>query len=266
MAIAAPALYHDAMRTLCRAFLLLLVGCGFEPSGGNDGLDAAAIDAADSDSVTDDDAAIIDAVIDAAVIDTAVVDAAIIDAAIIDAAIIDAAIIDAAIIDAAIIDAAIIDAAIIDARLIDAQVTDARAPCPGTYTTAFNGSHYRFATTATTIGPAAVDCNDDLGGGRTHLATFEVAADMDPAISAVNPGNSAEPFVGASCTANDCSVMSAWTWTTGSAVDATLWEAGQPNNGATQKIAAVRRIAGLWTINNVDAATATRPYICECDP
>ncbi len=92
------------------------------------------------------------------------------------------------------------------------------------------------------------------------------SVDMDGAIDAVNPGNSAEPLVGAACSSVDCSSMALWSWVTGTMVAATLWETGQPNNGFTQKIAAARQVSSTWTLNNVDAATATRPYICECDP
>ncbi len=240
------------MRALCGLPLLLIAACGFRPGGEDNGTEAdAAIDSAETDADLGDGGD---------------VDGATIDAATTDAATTDAATTDAATIDAAAIDAATIDAAAIDARLIDAAMIDARPACPAVYDVTFNGSRYRLVAGPATVGPASTDCNDDLPGGRTHLATFEVAADMDGAIDAVNPGNSAEPLVGAACSSVDCSSMALWSWVTGTMVAATLWETGQPNNGFTQKIAAARQVSSTWTLNNVDAATATRPYICECDP
>jgi hypothetical protein len=240
------------MRTPLAMTVALVAACGFEPSGDLEG-DAA-----------------IDADPDGPVLDAATIDAATIDAAIIDAATIDAAIIDAAIIDAAIIDAAIIDAATIDAATIDAPTdapTDApvdAAACPGTYGAVVNGGRYRYVATPGLRVFAAADCDDDLAG-RTHLATFETASDIDPVLSAINPGNSIDAFVGAACGAFDCSDMAAWSWDTGGAVAATAWELGQPDNGTTEKAGAVRRAMGTWHLHNT-TATSTLPYVCECDP
>ncbi|MBZ0237692.1 MAG: C-type lectin domain-containing protein, partial [Deltaproteobacteria bacterium] len=177
-----------------------------------------------------------------------------------------AAAIDAATIDAAMIDAradARVDAATPDAR-VDAA-TDARPMCPGTYDVTFQGSRYRFGAIAVVWSVAAADCADDLPG-RTHLATFEVAADMDGAIAAVNPGNSAEPLVGAECTASDCGPPIAWTWVTGGNVSPTLWQTGQPDNDTTEKAGAAIREMGTWKLQNVTTSLTTRPFICECDP
>ena len=138
-----------------------------------------------------------------------------------------------------------VDAATIDAAMIDAAMIDARPPCPASYDVQFQGSNYRFVAVALTNGPAALDCNDDLAG-RTHLATFEVAGDMDGAIVAINPGNSAEVLVGAECNANDCSATNQWTWVTGTAVSATLWIGGQPDNGTLEKVGASARDMGNW--------------------
>lgn len=228
-------MYHESMRTLCGVWVVLVAACGFNPAGDDDGSDDdSAVDADDGDGAS---------------IDGAEIDAAMIDAAMIDAR----------------VDARV-DAAV-DARVdaaVDAAV-DARPPCPGTYDVQFNGSRYRFGVIAVVWSVAAADCNDDLPG-RTHLATFEVAADMDGAIAAVNPGNSAEPLVGAECTVNDCSPMNQWRWVTGSAVAATLWQSGQPNNGTTEKAGAAIRDMGMWQLQNVTTSLTTLPFICECDP
>jgi hypothetical protein len=221
------------MRSLWGVWVVIVAACGFDPAGGDD-------DAVDDDAAVDADDG------DGATIDGTETDAAMVDAAMIDAR----------------IDARV-DAAMPDAR-VDAA-TDARPACPGTYDVQFNGSRYRFAPIALVWTAAALDCDDDLPG-RTHLATFEVAADMDGAISAVNPGNSAEPLVGASCAVNDCSVMNQWTWVTNTAVSATLWEGGQPDNGTTEKAGAAIRDMGNWKLRNVTMGLTTRPYICECDP
>jgi hypothetical protein len=165
-------------------------------------------------------------------------------------------------------DAALIDAAMIDARVIDAAVdaaVDARPPCPAAYNMQFQGSNYRLEVIAQVWTVASVDCDGDLPG-RTHLATFEVAAELDGALSAINPGNNAEVLVGAQCVASDCDNTARWTWVTGSAVDVLLWAGGQPNNGLTEKVGASSRVMGTWKLNNVTAAATTRPYICECDP
>lgn len=228
-------MYHERMRSLCGVWLVLIAACGFNPAVDDDG--------------TDDDAAG-----DADEGDGATIDGAEIDGAMIDAAMVDAR-----------VDARV-DAAV-DARVdaaVDAAV-DARPMCPGTYDVQFQGSNYRFGAIAVVWSVAAADCNDDLPG-RTHLATFEVAADMDGAITAVNPGNSAEPLVGAQCTVNDCSVMNQWTWVTGTAVNAELWEGGQPDNGTTEKAGAAIRDMGIWKLRNVTTSLTTRPFICECDP
>jgi len=220
--------------------LITLTACGFNPSGSGTSGD---------DGGGGDDGPL---AIDAAEDDGAAIDAP--------------APIDAATIDAPTpIDAPAIDAA----PPIDAATIDARPSCPVGYNVTFNGSLYAFRQIAAMYSVARADCGDDLAG-RTHLATFEIAADLDPAVAAVNPGNNAQPFVGAVCADStaDCTQMASWTWATGGAVDATLWATGQPNNGLTQKITDVERgmgPGGNWQLNNTEA-TQTRPYICECDP
>jgi hypothetical protein len=228
------------MRSLCGVWCVLVAACGFNPVG-----DGAGDDAVDRDAFVDADEG------DGAPVDGAEIDAAAIDAAAIDARIVDARVLDARV-DAAT-DAAV-DAAI-----------DARPPCPAAYDVQFQGSNYRFEPIAQVWTVAAVDCNGDLSG-RTHLATFEVASDMDGAIAAVNPGNGAEPLVGASCAANDCSTMNAWSWVTGTDVSTMVWEPGQPDNGTTEKAGAAIRDMGTWKLRNVTTSLTTRPYICECDP
>jgi hypothetical protein len=232
------------MRSLCglsvATALCALAACGFNPAGGDD---------------SDDDGTSDDAAVDAADPDGADPDAAAIDAALTDAR-------PDARTDAAMIDARV-DAAV-DAA-VDAMMIDARPPCPAAYNVQFQGSTYRFEPIAQVWQVAAVDCDGDLPG-RTHLATFEVASDMDGAIAAVNPGNSAEPLVGAACNAIDCSVMSSWGWVTGTTVSTMLWQTGQPDNGATEKAGAAIRDMGTWQLRNVTMSLTTRPYICECDP
>ncbi|HUQ02380.1 MAG TPA: C-type lectin domain-containing protein [Kofleriaceae bacterium] len=230
------------MRSLCgvwvAAALAALPACGFNPAGGDDDgtVEDAAADADEGDGANGGDAADVDA-----------------------------AMVDAAMTDARMIDARMVDAAMIDARVIDAAMIDARPPCPAAYDVQFQGSNYRFEAVAQVWQVAAVDCDGDLPG-RTHLATFEVASEIDGAISAVNPGNSAEPLVGASCSAIDCSAMNAWAWVTGSTVSTMIWEPGQPDNGATEKAGAAIRDMGTWKLRNVTTSLTTRPYICECDP
>lgn len=221
------------MRAPGGVWVVVVAACGFNPAGGGD-----------DDGPPDD---------------------AMIDADEGDARDGDAATIDAADVDAADVDAATIDAATIDAPPTDAPL-DARPMCPASYNVTFQGSRYRFGAIAVVWSVAAADCDDDLPG-RTHLATFEVASQMDGAISAVNPGNSAEPLVGATCNAADCATTSPWIWVGGgAAVSASLWASGQPDNGTTEKAGAAIREMGTWKLQNVTTSLTTRPFICECDP
>ena len=168
--------------------------------------------------------------------------------------------------DAATIDAAPIDAVAVDAASIDALVIDAPpAGCPASYDVLRLGTRYRFDPIAAQYGPAKADCEADLPG-RTHLATFELYADMTAAIDQVNPGAQATPWVGASCATN-CNAPLAWFWDTGLPIDVRAWAEGQPDAGGNEKVARVDRNADLaqWQLVNVPD-TATLPYICECEP
>ncbi|HVV83261.1 MAG TPA: C-type lectin domain-containing protein [Kofleriaceae bacterium] len=169
-------------------------------------------------------------------------------------------------VDAAELDGSPVDARAIDAAAIDAQLVDAPGgPCPGNYDIAFNGEFYAFRPVAMQYAQAKADCADDLAG-RTHLATFELAAIMNAAIGDVNPGDQATPWVGAECiTGLDCSFTLSWLWITGFPVSSTLWDSMQPHHSETERVArAERNNDGVWQLANVDA-TATLPYICECD-
>lgn len=168
-------------------------------------------------------------------------------------------------IDGAEIDAAMIDARVIDAPPpIDAPDIDARVPCPVGYNVTTLSGTYAFRAGPAVHAVASADCNDDLPG-RTHLATYENEAAFDADIAAVNPGNNTQPYVGGVCTAIDCAVMSNWFWSTGPAIEVSVWETGQPNNGATQKAARAEREGNVWVLNNTES-TQSIPYICECDP
>jgi hypothetical protein len=172
---------------------------------------------------------------------------------------------DGADVDAPDIDAPDIDAPDIDAPDIDAPDIDARPMCPVGYNVLRPSGRYKFVPIAQQHALADLDCNDDLPG-RTHLASFEVAGAFNADIGAINPGNSAIVYIGGVCGAvADCALMASWSWNTGGLIDASLWEANQPNNGATQKALVTERPMGTWVINNTEA-TQTRPYICECDP
>jgi hypothetical protein len=235
-------MYHGCMRHPCGVWMAVALAatapaCGFHPSG-EGGDDDTTVDADDGDA----------AATDGSELDGAEADAAAIDARVIDARIIDARMVDAA------VDAAI-DAAI-----------DARPMCPTSYDVQSQGGNYRFVVIGLVWSSAAADCNDDLPG-RTHLATFANSTEMNAVITAVDPGNSAEPLLGFSCAANDCSSTGAWSWVSGGgAVDATMWLAGQPDNGTSEKAGAAIRDMGVWKLQNVTTSLTTRPYICECDP
>jgi hypothetical protein len=167
---------------------------------------------------------------------------------------------DAAPVDAPVDAAVTIDAAL-DARAIDAAPTQ----CPASYGVVHLGRRFRFDPIAAQHALAKADCEDDLPG-RTHLGTFELALDMSAAIDEVNPGNTATPWVGATCVALDCNLTFSWLWSTGLPIDATTWAEGQPDMGATEKVARAERDGnGRWLLVNVPA-TQTLPYICECEP
>lgn len=170
--------------------------------------------------------------------------------------------------DGAEADGAEIDAAVPDAPVdaaIDALPIDARPPCPTQYDVPRASGLYDFRQIAAIHFLAEADCADDLPG-RTHLATWEVAAGFDDDIAAIDPGNSAVVFVGGICgDTADCADMANWTWVTGGAIDASLWGPGQPNNGLTQKRLMTHRPNGTWVLNNIESSQ-TLPYICECDP
>ena len=173
---------------------------------------------------------------------------------------------DAASADAAAADASAIDAAVIDAQVIDAAPADARPPCPTSYDVTHQGRRYDFRQIAQQQALAALDCADDLAG-RTHLATFEIPADVDGALTAINPGIQATPYVGAKCGAVDCNFAASWVWITDVAIDAAAWAEFQPDNGLTERAVRIERDRndGHWRLVNV-VPTSTLPYICECEP
>lgn len=161
--------------------------------------------------------------------------------------------------DAAIDAAATIDAAV-DARALDA----APAGCPASYDVLRLGTRYRFDPIAAQYAAAKSECEADLPG-RTHLATFEIQADMTAAIDQINPGDTATPWVGATCVAPDCNSKLSWLWATAIPIDVFAWADGQPDLGGSEKEARVDRLDGRWRLVNV-AATSTLPFICECEP
>ncbi len=240
------------MARLFGASLVLVAACGFDPSG----------DGGDPDARTDA------AVVDGDTTDGADPDGTEIDAAQIDAAQIDAAQVDAAQVDAAVIDAAVIDAAMIDAA-VDAVPTDAAVDavaCPVGYGVTSGTSRYRYVATTATFATATADCADDLPG-RTHLATFETAADLDPTADLLAPLTATNVWIGATCTpagSAPCNLRASWVWITGGAVAESLWQTGQPS--ATDQLGgAIRQVATVWRLND-QAVTESPPYICECDP
>jgi len=103
---------------------------------------------------------------------------------------------------------------------------DANQRCAG-YTVEVGTSRYRYSGILRGIDGARGDCEDD-DPGHSHLATFEVAADLDAtldllAIQAVV----ITPWVGATCDAQaDCSQTTSWTWEGGGPVDPGLWGPG----------------------------------------
>ncbi len=155
-----------------------------------------------------------------------------------------------------------------DGPATDGAATDA-APgtaCPAGYATV-HGGRYALRHVAQLHGIAMADCGDDLFG-RTHLATFEMAGDLDAVIAQLDPGNSATVFVGASClplSPTACAAPGGWTWVGGAVVASMLWQPGQPDNPLTETVALVQRESGTWRLNNV-SSLSTRPYVCECDP
>lgn len=150
---------------------------------------------------------------------------------------------------------------------IDAAGSDARPPCPASYDVIplAGGSRYRLVLVAATFGVAAADCNDDLFL-RTHLATFE-NGDLDAIMTLANPGNQAQVLVGATCVVPAvCNRRTSWAWIGGggSIADA-LWGNMQPA-AFDDDVAESSRTQGTWTLDSVSSLTATRPYLCECDP
>lgn len=146
---------------------------------------------------------------------------------------------------------------------IDARVDAPLPACPGNYNIVTNTGRYKFQAVAMNHGLAEDDCNDDAPG-RTHLATFENAGSFDIDLATINPGNSAIPFIGASCGDIDCNSPKNWRWATGVRVDESLWEDSEPG-GIAETIGAAVRNSGTWKIQSMSAAIETRPYICECD-
>lgn len=138
--------------------------------------------------------------------------------------------------------------------------------CPASYDVAHGTSRYSFRPIAQWRVLAVADCVDDLPG-RTHLATFEAVADMTAIVDLVNPGDSATPYVGATCVDANCNLRASWRWDTGAAIDVAAWADLQPDNGGSERAARVEkdRVSGEWRLFNV-ADTSTLPYICECDP
>jgi hypothetical protein len=141
---------------------------------------------------------------------------------------------------------------------------DAAPACPADYVQ--HGAHrFAYRATATTFALARQDCNDDAPG-RTHLATFENPADLDPVISAIDPGNNTTPWVGAVCPSPlDCDLSVSWFWVTQVPVAPGEWFDGQPDNGDTETVARAERLRGTWQLTNV-APSLSLPYLCECEP
>lgn len=217
------------MRTRYSTLLLgpVLVACAFEPRGSDD---------SELDADPGDDGALIDA-------DPGD---------------------DGAPIDAATIDAAAIDARIIDAPAIDAPAIDAPPPtCPTSYDVTAGASKYRFVTNPQPFNNASGDCaNDGIG---THLATFEVAADIETVHT--GRGGSEQFWVAAVCTSvsqTECSMTASWRWQGSTqTVTASLWAGGEPNNPAIEHNAVSVKDSGSWRLNNVRAAEV-HAYLCEC--
>ncbi len=145
---------------------------------------------------------------------------------------------------------------------IDAPIDAPPPACPGSYNIVTSTGRYSFRPIAAQHAAAQADCNDDAAG-RTHLATFESPGSFDDDLATINPGNSALPFIGASCGDIDCDNPDNWRWTTGVRVDDTLWEDSEPG-GLAQTIASAIRNGGVWRVQSM-SALETRPYICECD-
>jgi hypothetical protein len=173
----------------------------------------------------------------------------------------DAASTDGAVLDAPVIDAPAIDAPAIDARPIDAAI-DAPA-CPSTYDVDVGTSHFRFVTNPQPLGNAIADCGNDSAG--THLATFELAADLETAHA--GRGGNEVFWVHAVCSALasvPCDDTAAWRWLPDSEpVTDTLWANGEPNNPSFERNAISFKEMGNWRLNNV-VATENHAYICEC--
>jgi hypothetical protein len=143
--------------------------------------------------------------------------------------------------------------------LLDGASPDAvHLACPADY------APYALRTTPRTHADANADCEDDLPG-RTHLATFEIAAALDDDLEALAVPDEAIVYLGGVCRAAECDERRVWFWTTGPAVDESLWPPGQPNQGTTQHALAAQRAGNEWILNNIES-DLTQPYLCECEP
>ncbi len=150
---------------------------------------------------------------------------------------------------------------------VDAAVSvDARPPCPAAYTIAQGGSRYVRRSGADTIAGARGDCADDLAG-RTMLATFENAADLDAVIDQTGAPGSERLWVGARCTSTSfgCAGPKSWTWDTGADLAPTLWVQGEPDNPFTDHSAAALKTGPSWKLMSTGTVPVeTHPYVCEC--
>jgi len=149
---------------------------------------------------------------------------------------------------------------------VDAAV-DAAAGCPGNYPALVNGSRYRYSAVLRSVDGARGDCEDDAPG-RTHLATFEVAADHDAALDALAAQVPVLPWVGARCGDGlDCALTASWSWDTGAPLDPSLWGPGEPNNGTSERSAVAFTQGSNWKLNNTGAIPGeAHGFVCECDP
>jgi hypothetical protein len=145
----------------------------------------------------------------------------------------------------------------------DGAAGDAAGGCPAEYVS-WSSGRYALRSTPRTHALADADCADDAPG-RTHLATYEAAATFDADVDAVEPDEQTILFIGGACTETDCGSRRVWFWSTGPAVDESLWPPGQPNQGTTQHALATQQLAGSWVVNNIEQELE-QPYICECDP
>lgn len=168
------------------------------------------------------------------------------------------------VIDGAVVDGSPdLDAAAIDARVIDARVIDAPNPaCPVGYDVVAGASRFRFVTNNQPFGNATADCGND--GANTHIATFEVAADMQVAMA--GRGGSEEFWVAAECTTlgGECDQTASWQWEpSNDPVDPALWAKGQPSSTTSDRNAIAFKESSNWRLDNI-AGNTVQAYVCEC--